>query len=87
MLLIPSAKAPKGFKPRGKVVCNCFNVAESDILESLAASPAGTSPEAALALLAQNLRCGSNCGSCVSELRKIVLANNAAPASPALHES
>jgi assimilatory nitrate reductase catalytic subunit len=86
MLLMPSAKAPKGFKPRGKVVCNCFNVAESDILDSLAASPARASPEAAMADVTQKLRCGSNCGSCVPELRKIILANNAAPASPALHE-
>jgi assimilatory nitrate reductase catalytic subunit len=86
MLLMPSAQAPKGFKPRGKVVCNCFNVAESDILTSLAEGPAGASPEAALAELTQRLRCGSNCGSCVPELRKIILSKNSTSTSPALHE-
>jgi assimilatory nitrate reductase catalytic subunit len=97
MLLMPSSSAPKGFKPRGKVVCNCFNVAESDILQALAESPGAASheshesheshdPEATLAELTQKLRCGSNCGSCVPELRKMILAKDALPSSPALQE-
>jgi assimilatory nitrate reductase catalytic subunit len=86
MLLMPSAQAPKGFTPRGKVVCNCFNVAESDILTSLAAGAVGASPETALADLSQSLRCGSNCGSCVPELRKIILSRNTTSTLPALQE-
>jgi len=73
MLLVPSSSPPQGFKPRGKVVCNCFNVAESDIAEALARKP-GASRDAQLADVQRALKCGTNCGSCVPELKKIVLA-------------
>ncbi len=36
LLLMPSTQAPQGFKSRGKIVCNCFNVAESEIGDALA---------------------------------------------------
>ena len=45
-LLMPTARAPRGFAPRGRVVCTCFDVAESLLRTSLAA--AGGSAEAAL---------------------------------------
>ena len=76
LLLVPSAKAPQGFKARGRVVCNCFNVAESEIGEALTNHDwinAGT-PDAVLASVQQKLKCGTNCGSCVPEMRKIILA-------------
>jgi assimilatory nitrate reductase catalytic subunit len=76
LLLMPSTKAPQGFKARGRIVCNCFNVAESEIREALAKHDwvnAGT-PEAALAALQGSRKCGTNCGSCVPELKQIVLA-------------
>jgi assimilatory nitrate reductase catalytic subunit len=72
LLLSPSAKAPQGAKPRGKTICNCFNVATSEIDAALAAMPA-CEPGAALAALQQGLRCGTSCGSCVPELRQIVM--------------
>jgi len=67
-LLQPSAQAPQGFRERGKIVCNCFNVAESDIEAVLAQAGEG---DDRLALLQQKLKCGTNCGSCVPELKKI----------------
>ena len=73
MLLVPSSSPPQGFKPRGKVVCNCFNVAESDIAEALARET-DASGEMRLAVLQRQLKCGTNCGSCVPELKRIVLA-------------
>jgi assimilatory nitrate reductase catalytic subunit len=78
LLLMPSAKAPQDFKPRGRVVCNCFNVAENEIGKALAAQDlAGRgSPDALLASLQDKLKCGTNCGSCVPELRKIILAQD-----------
>ncbi|WP_168798632.1 nitrate reductase [Herbaspirillum sp. ST 5-3] len=75
LLLMPSTKAPQGFKARGKIVCNCFNVAESQIGDALAKQDwinAGT-PNAVLASVQQKLKCGMNCGSCVPELKKIIL--------------
>ncbi|MDB5763837.1 MAG: nitrate reductase [Herminiimonas sp.] len=75
LLLMPSAKAPQGFRARGRIVCNCFNVAESEISQVLAAQDLinhGT-PEALMLSLQDKLKCGTNCGSCVPELKKMVL--------------
>jgi assimilatory nitrate reductase catalytic subunit len=69
-LLAGSAAAPQGFKPRGKVVCNCFNVAESEII-AFCATAAGNI-QARLAALQGAKKCGSNCGSCLPELRTLV---------------
>lgn len=74
LLLMPSTKAPQGFKARGRIVCNCFNVAESEITDLLAVQDKinnGT-PDALLASLQEKLKCGTNCGSCVPELKKII---------------
>ena len=56
---------------RGRIVCNCLNVAESEIVEALAARPSDA-PEEALSGLQRTLRCGTSCGSCVPELKKII---------------
>jgi len=80
MLLMPSNKAPEGFKSRGRIVCNCFNIAESEIAASLATQDLvnrGT-PDAMLASLQGTLKCGTNCGSCLPELKNMVLARSAA---------
>lgn len=77
LLLTPSAKAPQGFKARGKIVCNCFNVAESEIGAALAQHDwvnCGTT-DAVLGTLQQGLKCGTNCGSCVPEVKKIILSH------------
>ena len=69
----PGAQAPQGFKERGKIVCNCFNVAESDIEAALAGAEAADA-NARVELLKQQLKCGTNCGSCVPELKRMVRA-------------
>jgi assimilatory nitrate reductase catalytic subunit len=75
LLLMPSTKAPQGFKARGRIVCNCFNVAETEIADVLAKQDMinrGT-PDAMLASLQTGLKCGTNCGSCVPELKQLIL--------------
>ena len=70
LLLMPSTSAPQGFTPRGKVVCSCLNVADTEIntaLESLDGSPVDV-----LAGLQSRLKFGTNCGSCVPELKKMI---------------
>lgn len=69
-LLAGSAAPPSGFKPRGKVICNCFNVSESEIIE-FCATASGDGATRLTALQAAK-RCGSNCGSCLPELRTLV---------------
>jgi assimilatory nitrate reductase catalytic subunit len=71
MLLMPSTKAPQGFKSRGRVVCNCFNVSEMEIAETLS-KVGGNSTEARLASLQDQLKCGTSCGSCLPELKKCI---------------
>ncbi len=71
LLLQPSAKAPKGFQPRGRIVCNCFNVAETEIMEAM-------TKECSLEHVQRQLKCGTNCGSCVPELKKIIFAKSTA---------
>jgi assimilatory nitrate reductase catalytic subunit len=73
LLLMPSANPPQHFKARGRIVCNCLNVAETEINEALALE--GNLPsDTALTMLQQKLKCGTNCGSCVPELKKIIVA-------------
>ena len=74
-LLAGSAAAPQGFKPRGKVVCNCFNVSESEIIDFCAATSGDGA--AKFTALQTAKKCGSNCGSCLPELRTLVAASQA----------
>ena len=70
LLLVPGAKAPVAVAARGRQVCSCFNVSENDIGSVLATSSG--SADARLQQLQDTLKCGTNCGSCVPELKRIV---------------
>ena len=72
-LLAGSAAAPEGFKPRGKVVCNCFNVSENEIIDFCAT--ANGDGAAKLTALQAAKKCGTNCGSCLPELRSLVASS------------
>ncbi|TAK89912.1 MAG: nitrate reductase [Burkholderiaceae bacterium] len=71
LLLMPTTKPPAGFHARGKVICSCLNVAESEIAETL--EELSGPPEALLSALQGTLKCGTNCGSCVPEIKRILL--------------
>ena len=70
LLLMPGAKAPVALAARGRQVCSCFNITEPEIEVSLRTCT-GT-PDARLAQLQSALQCGTNCGSCLPELRRII---------------
>ncbi len=70
-LLAPVEQPPEGKAGRGRVICNCLNVAEPDIVAAVAAG-------ADLAALKATLKCGTDCGSCVPELKRLITANRAA---------
>jgi assimilatory nitrate reductase catalytic subunit len=59
----PPVTGPAAFE---KSVCSCFKVGETQIRAAIAAG-------ASLAALQTNLKCGTNCGSCMPELRRLVL--------------
>ncbi len=70
LLLLPGAQAPVALAQRGKQVCSCFNVTDDRINAALAAQPGP--PEAQLQQLQAQLRCGTQCGSCIPELKRLI---------------
>ncbi len=79
MLLLPGAKAPVALQSRGKPVCTCLGVSDAEIGACLtdithAAGGAGflASDEERLRILQDKLKCGTNCGSCVPEIKRII---------------
>jgi len=63
--LAPLSAPPTGHQTRGKIVCNCFDVSENEIVENIEIG-------ADLLTLQAKLKCGTQCGSCVPELKKLV---------------
>ncbi len=72
LLLAPGAKPPVALQPKGRQVCSCFAV-EAPAIEAHLAGCDG-SPQERLGSLQGKLRCGTNCGSCVPELKRMVRA-------------
>ena len=70
LLLAPGAKPPVAVQARGKQVCSCFNVTDEAIRTHLEGQ--GGNDDARLASLQAGLKCGTNCGSCVPELKRMV---------------
>jgi assimilatory nitrate reductase catalytic subunit len=71
-LLMPGAQAPVALQARSRQVCTCLNVNEDAIQAQLAL---GSGPdEERLSRLQAQLKCGTQCGSCVPELRRLVRA-------------
>ncbi|MBA3594331.1 MAG: molybdopterin-dependent oxidoreductase [Polaromonas sp.] len=82
LLLLPGAKAPVALQARGKPVCSCFSVSDAEINACLsditnAAGGAGrlASDEDRMLMLQDKLKCGTNCGSCVPEIKRIIRAS------------
>jgi assimilatory nitrate reductase catalytic subunit len=64
-IFAPRATPPvAGATPR-KVICNCLDVSEADIGKEIAAG-------ADLATLQHRLQCGTACGSCVPEIKRML---------------
>lgn len=69
-LLQGGARPPLAVPDRGAQVCNCFDVREAQIGAVL--DRCHGSIDTKLAQVQAELRCGTNCGSCLPELRRIV---------------
>ena len=63
-ILAPVSAPPRGSFNRGRIVCNCLDVAETEIRAMLAEG-------AGLPQLQERLKCGTECGSCVPELKRM----------------
>jgi len=64
-MLAPLAAPPAGSKQRGKIICNCFDVSAAEITAQLTLG-------ASLTEVQQRLKCGSECGSCLPEVKSMV---------------
>ena len=67
LLLAPLASPPGTARQRGRIVCNCLDVSEHEISAAIAGGDD-------LDALQRRLQCGSRCGSCVPELRRLLAA-------------
>ncbi|MFN3986488.1 MAG: molybdopterin-dependent oxidoreductase [Rhodocyclaceae bacterium] len=70
-LLAPIATPPVQSRARGRVVCNCLNVAEAELAVAIAGG-------ADFDALQATLKCGTSCGSCVPEVKRMLAAGRSA---------
>jgi len=63
--LAPLSAPPTGNNSRGKIICNCVDVAENTIIDNIARG-------ADLVTLKSKLKCGTECGSCVPEINRLI---------------
>jgi assimilatory nitrate reductase catalytic subunit len=63
--LAPLSAPPAGQRTRGKIVCNCLDISQNEIVENIELG-------ADLITLQNKLKCGTECGSCVPELKRLV---------------
>ncbi|MCP5249538.1 MAG: molybdopterin-dependent oxidoreductase [Candidatus Accumulibacter sp.] len=61
----PIGRRPGKLPPRSRVVCNCADISEAQIVADLGAG-------ATLAMLQEKRKCGTFCGSCLPELRQMI---------------
>jgi assimilatory nitrate reductase catalytic subunit len=81
-LLLPVSKPPVPVVSKGKVVCTCFHVRDIAIEDNL--RTCSGNPAERLAKLQGALLCGTNCGSCVPELQRMVRSTASQPIIPIL---
>jgi assimilatory nitrate reductase catalytic subunit len=82
-LLAPVSIPPNSGITRGRIVCNCLDVSEQDIVADFAAG-------LSLAAIQIKRKCGTSCGSCLPELRRMAAQTHAVAlkaASPINHET
>ncbi|TRZ97466.1 MAG: nitrate reductase, partial [Rhodocyclaceae bacterium] len=79
-LFAPLSAPPAAAVARGHVVCNCHDVSEKEIAADFAAG-------LDLAALQSKRKCGTLCGSCLPELRRLGIQNSPAKLKPACSES
>ncbi len=70
LLLVPGAKPPVAVQSRGKQICSCFDVTDVAISTHLAHCKGDD--ESRLNQLQTALKCGTNCGSCLPEVKQLV---------------
>ena len=73
LLLVPGAIAPVAVHARGKQICSCFDVTDEAITARL--GQCSGDEDTRLNQLQSALKCGTNCGSCLPEVKRMVRAS------------
>lgn len=71
--MLLSGKSCEGEASTGPVVCACFGVGRGTICETIAAG-ARTAAE-----IGAKLKAGTNCGSCIPELKRLIATTEVVP--------
>ncbi|MGA8514279.1 MAG: molybdopterin-dependent oxidoreductase, partial [Burkholderiaceae bacterium] len=79
LLLSPGAKAPVAIQSKGAQVCTCFNVTAPEIDRFLRNCTGSDGQK--LSALQGNLKCGTNCGSCLPQVKRMVRSATQLPAA------
>jgi assimilatory nitrate reductase catalytic subunit len=69
-LLMTGQKPPVALKDAGQTICTCVGVKDVAIADWLQANPGQESAQ--MTGLQNNLKCGTQCGSCVPQLKRII---------------
>lgn len=69
-LALLAGVAASGKAPTGTIICSCFGIGEAQISQAVSAGCR------TVQALGDRLKCGTNCGSCIPELKRIVLAQD-----------
>jgi assimilatory nitrate reductase catalytic subunit len=77
-LAILAGRAPKGTLEAGPVVCSCFAVGRSTLLRAIRADGLVSVDQ-----IGKALRAGTNCGSCMPELKGLLAESAASAEAPA----
>jgi len=73
-----SGRSSEGLASTGPVVCACFGVGRASISEAIADGARSA------AEIGARLKAGTNCGSCIPELKRLIAQGAAAPALSAV---
>jgi assimilatory nitrate reductase catalytic subunit len=72
--MLLSGRSADGAASAGPIVCACFGVGRNTICDAIATG-AGSAAE-----IGAKLKAGTNCGSCIPELKRLIAASETAPA-------
>ncbi len=70
-ILLASSAAPSGFQARAKAICNCKAV-NADQIQVVLSAQADADSTQYLKLVQEKTACGTQCGSCLPELKGII---------------
>jgi assimilatory nitrate reductase catalytic subunit len=76
-MAILAGRAPKGTLESGPVVCSCFSVGRSTLLRAIRGGLVSVEQ------IGKALRAGTNCGSCIPELKGLLADSAASTTAPA----